>query len=168
MRSMKKAIVVAGVMVLAAGVPATLALARASAGVANCTRDQLGLRSNGTQGAAGTVYGAWVLTNLSSSKCVVNGYPGVNLYGAKGRPIPLTVKHSLLPGPAQVTLSAGSSATFRTSYSDVPSSAQGCPLSSVIQVTAPGANASLFIPAELGLCRGILNISAMEPGVHSA
>jgi hypothetical protein len=162
-----KIVAFATVVVLTAAIPATLATARSSS-VGVCERGQLGLRSNGSQGALGTIYGAWVVKNVSSTKCVLDGYPGIGLYGAKGRPISLTVQDSLKPGRSQVTLSPGGSATFRTSYSDVPPGPAGCPESLVIRVAAPGASASLFIPAELGPCRGILNVSAVESGVHPA
>ena len=83
MKFAKKISLVVGVIVLAAAVPGTLALAGSGSSVADCTRAQLGIRSNGTQGALGTIYGAWVLANLSSSKCVLHGYPSVGLYGPK-------------------------------------------------------------------------------------
>jgi hypothetical protein len=159
--------VVATIMV-AAAVPAAFAVVHAQATPANCVRDQLGVRSNGTNGAAGTIFGAWVFTNISGTPCRLYGYPGMQLYGRAGRPIPTTVKRSLSPGPSNVILAPGGSATFRSSYSDVSSSPKPCPMSGVAQITAPNAFASLFIPARLGPCRGIVNVSAVRAGVHHA
>jgi hypothetical protein len=129
---------------------------------------QLGVRSNGTNGAAGTIHGAWVFMNLSGSACTLSGYPRVQLFGRAGRPIPTTVNRSLPPGPTHVRLAPGESATFYSSYNDVPSGSHRCPMSAVAQITAPNAVASLFIPARLQACRGVVNISAVLAGLHHA
>lgn len=134
----------------------------------NCTRDQLGVRSNGTNGAAGTIHGAWVFTNLSGTTCTLFGYPDLQLYGSAGRPMTTIVKRNLSPGPTHVTLAPRASATFYSSYSDVPSSSAPCGMSNVVQITAPNAGASLFIPARLAPCRGVVNVSAVRAGVHTA
>ena len=159
--------IVAATIVVGALPTAFAALHAAAAPPANCTRNQLGVRSNGTQGALGTIYGAWVFTNRSGAACRLNGYPDIQLYGRAGRPIPTTVRRDLAPGPTNVRLAPGASATFRTSYSDVSSGGR-CPVSSVAQITAPNAVASLFIPAALGPCGGIVHVSAVRAGVHPA
>jgi hypothetical protein len=151
---------------LLAAVPASMAALHARA--AACVRNQLGVRSNGSQGAAGTIYGAWVFTNVSKTTCTLKGYPSLDLYGKVGRPIPTTVQDDLLPGPRLVTLAPGDAATFHTSYSDVPSSRRACPVSSVMQVTSPGAQGSLFIPATLQPCRGLVHVSGIRAGIHHA
>ncbi|MGE5227073.1 MAG: DUF4232 domain-containing protein [Planctomycetaceae bacterium] len=160
------AVGIAAVVVLAA-VPASMAALHARS-TATCVRNQLGVRSNGSQGAAGTIYGAWVFTNVSKTTCTLTGYPSLALYGTRGRPIPTTEKRDLLPGPRLVTLAPGASATFRTSYSDVPSSRRACPMSSVMQVDAPGVAQPLFIPATLGPCGGLVHVSAVRAGIHHA
>jgi hypothetical protein len=152
---------------LLAAVPASMAALHARA-TAACVRNQLGVRSNGSQGAAGTIYGAWVFTNVSKTTCTLKGYPSLDLYGKVGRPIPTTVQDDLLPGPRLVTLAPGDAATFHTSYSDVPSSRRACPVSSVMQVTSPGAQGSLFIPATLQPCRGLVHVSGIRAGIHHA
>jgi uncharacterized protein DUF4232 len=160
--------IVAAIVVVAAA-PAALAALHADRGTpANCVRDQLGVRNNGTMGTAGTIHGAWVFTNLSTSSCDLFGYPSVQLYGQRGRPIPTTVKQTLPPAPTHVTLAPGASATFLSSYSDVISGSHQCPTSSVVQITAPNAAASLFIPAQLQACGGVVNVSAVEASVHHA
>jgi hypothetical protein len=160
--------VVAAVGILAA-VPAALAgLHATQRAPANCSRDQLGVRNNGTEGAAGTIHGAWVFTNLSGSTCVLFGYPDLQLYGHAGRPIPTTVKRNLPPGPGLVTMKPGASATFFSTYSDVVSGSHQCPTSSVIRITAPHAAASHFIPAALQACGGVVHVSAVRAGVHHA
>lgn len=157
-------------MLAVVAVPAALASRHAATrgGTPDCVRGQLGVRSNGTNGAAGTIYGAWVFTNLSNTTCRLDGYPDLQLYGRTGRPIRTVVRRNLAPGAARVTMAPGASATFRSSYSDVSSTPRPCPVSAVMQVTAPNATASLFIPAQLGACRGIVNVSAVFAGVHPA
>ena len=154
---------VAAIVVLAAEAASIAALDAASA---PCTRSQLSVRSNGSQGAAGTIYGAWVFTNVSKATCTLHGYPSLRLYGKRGRPIPTHVKQDLRPRPSTVRLKPGASATFRTSYSDV--AVPRCPVSSVIQITPPHTGESLFIPAVLTPCRGVVHISAVWAGIHHA
>ncbi|TMK36945.1 MAG: DUF4232 domain-containing protein [Actinobacteria bacterium] len=158
---------VAAVVVLAA-LPTVSAALQTASRPASCLRNQLGVRANGINGAAGTIHGAWVFTNLSAQACDLEGYPDLQLYGRAGRPIPTTVKRNLAPAPSHVRLLPGGSATFYSSYSDVSSGPRACPTSAVIQITPPNAAASLFIPARLQACRGIVNVSAVLGGVHPA
>jgi hypothetical protein len=154
---------------LLAGVPTAWAAHNAANRTpASCTRDQLGVRSNGTNGAAGTVYGAWVFTNASDTTCTLDGYPDMQLFGHGGRPITTTVVQSLSPGPSLVTLQPGGSGTFRTSYSTVSASPVPCKASAVAQITAPNAGAALYIPAVLQPCGGVVNVSAVRAGIHHA
>ncbi len=152
-------------IVVLAAVPASMAALNAAA-VGTCVRRQLAVKPNGGEGAAGTIYNKWVLTNVSKTKCTLSGYPSIALYGKRGRPIPTTVKRDLPPGPAVVTLAPGGSARFLTSYSDVPSSRRPCPASSVMQITPPGVAKSLFIPAVLGPCRGLVHVSAVRARIR--
>ncbi len=159
--------VVAAIVAIGVLPTAFAALHARQAPPANCVRNQLGVRSNGSQGAAGTIYGAFVFTNRSHAACKLKGYPGIQLFGKQGRPIHTTVRRDLPPGPKNVRLAPGASATFRTSFSDV-SSGGPCPTSSVAQITPPNAGASLFIPAVMFPCEGVVHVSAVRPGVHHA
>ena len=101
---------VAGILaaiVVTAAVPAAFAAIHTPAAPANCVRSQLGVRANGTNGAAGTIFGAWVLTNVSGSACRLYGYPGMQLYGRTGRPIPTIVKRTPLTRAQQRDVGAG-------------------------------------------------------------
>jgi len=149
-------------VVVIAGLPMAFA---AHGAIANCRRNQLGVRSNGTEGTAGTIHGAWVFTNLSDATCMLNGYPSLQLFGKAGRPIHTSVQDDLSPGPSDVTLAPDASATFLSNYSDV-STGSPCPMSFVVQITAPGAAASQFIPANLAPCGGLVHVSAVRAGVH--
>jgi hypothetical protein len=158
--------VVAAIVGLAA-VPAASAAFHTTTS-ATCVRNQLGVGLHDTQGAAGTIHGAWVFTNRSGTACTLDGYPDMQLYGRAGRPLPTTANQSLPPGPTLVTLEPGASATFFSSYRDVPSGTGQCPTSAVVQITAPDVVASLFIPAQLQACGGVVNVSAVRRGVHHA
>ena len=157
---------VVSLAVVMAAVPAAFAVLHGQNASPNCVRNQLGVRPNGSNGAAGTIRNAWVFTNLSKQTCRLVGYPGMQLYGKAGRPFPTIVKRTLPPGPATVTLSPGGSGTFFSSYSDVPSGNAPCTMSRVAAITPPNATVSLFIPAQLVPCRGIVNVSAVRAGVH--
>jgi len=157
---------VAVVLLTLVAVPAALAHHAAPLTPANCLRDQLGVRPNGSDGAAGTIRNAWVFTNVSGATCRLYGYPGMQLYGRAGRPIPTTVKRNLPPGPSNVILGPGASATFVSRYNDVGSGPKACPTSAVIAITAPNATASLFIPARLQACKGLVSVSAVRAGIH--
>ena len=160
-------VTLAAIVVLAA-LPAVSFALQAATRPASCLRNQLGVRANGINGAAGTIHGAWVFTNLSAKACDLDGYPDLQLYGRAGRPIATTVKRNLPPAPSHVKLLPGGSATFYSSYSDVSSGSRRCPTSAVIQITPPNAAASLFIPAQLQACRGVVNVSAVLGGIHHA
>ena len=154
------------VIVVLAAVPAASAALHAGRLTPTCVRDQLGVRANGTEGTVGTIHAAWVFTNRSGSACSMNGYPDLQRYGRAGRPLATTVQTDLPPAPSAVTLAAGGSATFFTSATDVVSGSDRCPASAVLEITAPGADAPLFIPARVQACDGILHVSAVRAGVH--
>ena len=121
-------VTVAAIVALAA-FPTVSAALQSAARPASCLRNQLGVRANGINGAAGTIHGAWVFTNVSAKACDLDGYPDIQLYGRRGRPIPTTVKRNLPPAPSHVKLLPGGSATFYSSYKDVPSGSAACPTS---------------------------------------
>jgi Domain of unknown function (DUF4232) len=152
--------------VLVAGtIPVALAAFRGGTASA-CSQSQLNVRENGSEGAAGTIRGAWVFTNRSNATCSLNGYPDLQMFRKGGRPLPTTTKKNLSPGPSQVVLDHGDSGTFLSSYSDVPTGSEKCTSSRVLEITAPGAGAGLFIPATLMPCGGVIRVSAVEAGVH--
>jgi len=152
-------------LLLAGAIPVALAAFRGGA-ASTCSQSQLNVRENGSEGAAGTIRGAWVFTNRSNSTCSLNGYPDLQMYRKGGRPLATTTKKNLSPGPSQVVLDPDDSGTFLSSYSDVPSGSEKCTSSRVLEITAPGAGAGLFIPATLMPCGGVIRVSALEAGVH--
>ncbi len=83
--------------------------------------------------------------NISSSTCVLGGYPGAQMLDAQGAQLPTTVvrggSYSFTNLPrSTVTLATGASAYFNLGYSDVPSgSATSCPSAAQLIVTPPAA-----------------------------
>jgi Protein of unknown function (DUF4232) len=153
-------------MLVAVSIPVAMSAFGGTPAANTCSRNQLNVRENGSEGAAGTIRGAWVFTNRSSSTCNLNGYPDLQMFRKGGRPLATTTKKNLAPAPTQVVLHSDASATFLSSYSDVPTGSEKCRTSRVLEITAPGANAGLFIPAELMPCGGVIRVSAVEAGVH--
>jgi Protein of unknown function (DUF4232) len=161
-----RASLIAGIVAAIVVPTASIAMGAMQTPPPSCVRSQLGVRSNGTNGGAGTIRGAWVFTNLSNASCSLDGYPTLQMYGKFGRPLPTTTDDILAPGPTNVTLAPGGSGTFLSSYSDVVSGSPRCPSSTVLQITAPNASASHFLPEQLQACDGTVQVSAVEAGVH--
>src|SRR3954470_22517998 len=167
MRRRRTIVIGSIVAVLLAGtIPLAMGAFGGTAAATACSRNQLNVRHNGSEGAAGTIRGAWVFTNRSDATCNLNGYPDLQMFRKGGRPLSTTTKKNLSPGPTQVVLDPGDSATFLSSYSDVPSGSEDCRTSRVLELPAPDARAGLFIPAKLGPCGGVIRVSAVEAGVH--
>src|SRR3954462_2785343 len=167
MRRRRTIVIGSIVAVLLTGtIPLAMGAFGGTAAATACSRNQLNVRHNGSEGAAGTIRGAWVFTNRSGDICNLNGYPDLQMFRKGGRPMATTTKKNLPPGPAQVVLHPDDSATFLSSYSDVPSGSEKCATSRVLEITAPNAGAGLFIPAKLAPCGGVIRVSAVEAGVH--
>jgi hypothetical protein len=162
-----RTVVIGSIAALLVAVSVPLAMTAFGGTTANaCSRSQLNVRDNGSEGGAGTIHGAWVFTNRSNSRCTLNGYPELQMFRKGGRPLATTTKKNLSPGPTQVVLHPGDSGTFLSSYTDVQMGTERCPSSRVLEITAPGANAGLFVPARLMACGGTIRVSAVEAGVH--
>ena len=96
-------------------------------GVSACSRGQLAL-SDQTQGAAGSVLGSLVITNVSASPCTMSGHPRVALIDANGSPLAVSRVETLPwwnvnrtgkpPGWPVVTLQPRASAAIRVRWSN--------------------------------------------------
>ncbi len=104
------------------------------------------------QGAAGTITGTVIVTNVSAAACTVNGYPTLHLYSGTLAPLTVTqvngltvhVSQAANAPPSSVTLAAnGGTAQFAYQYSDVPSGSETtCPQSEAASVTLPDGGVS--------------------------
>jgi len=99
----------------------------------------------GSSGAAGTIEQTIALRNISSSTCVLGGYPGAQMLDAQGAQLPTTVvrggAYSFTNLPrSTVTLATGGVAYFNLGFSDVPSGSEvTCPSAAQLIVTPPAA-----------------------------
>jgi hypothetical protein len=132
----------------------TTASATASAtasGASTCRTSQLRLSFVSGNGAAGTSYTTYGLTNAGSSSCVMFGYPGVAILDGTGH----IVQHPARRGTAGptipvrlVTLPPGARATFLVNSTDVIPS-PGCQQAyhgATLQVFPPNQRAALRLP----------------------
>ena len=122
------------------------------------------------EGAAGTITGTIILTNVGSGPCVVNGYPTLTLTSGSGAPLTVTIVDGLTvnvssqanAAPSNVIIVAASTAQFAYQYSDVPSGAEtSCPSSEAASVTLPnGGGSSPSFPLTMSPCdNGTVHVS---------
>jgi hypothetical protein len=114
------------------------------------------------EGAAGTITGTIVLTNVGTASCSVNGYPTLGLTSGSGAPLTVTVVNGLTvnvsaqanASPSAVVIAAGGTAQMAYQYSDVPTGNEtSCPQSEGASVTLPnGGGASPTFPLSMAPC----------------
>jgi hypothetical protein len=108
---------VSGIGVLSAGaVGVAHAVPAASATTPLCRSSQLVLSYERGEGAAGTHYDTWRLTNAGGT-CRTQGWVGLQNYGSDGRPAPTVVHRVGGPAP-RVVLARGHRASFVISYTN--------------------------------------------------
>lgn len=109
-------------------------------------------------GAAGTIQTSITLRNVTSTTCVLGGYPGLLLIGSDGKPLPtVTIRKGTYPFTAQaptlVTLGPGQVAHINIGYSDVPVGTESsCPMATALQVIPPNATDHLTVTMSLSPC----------------
>ena len=121
--------------------------------------------STGAQG------GAIGLTNLGPVTCTLFGYPGMQLFGTGGHPLPgEQLPTTVIRGQYQVvdvvpeqlvTLAPGARARFYYMYSDTlgGGSPAVCPTASAIDITPPGAYHQLTVVTDIAPCEGHIWVS---------
>jgi len=128
-------------LLAAAGIAATLLVgpAAASSSTPLCSSAQLVPHYAGSQGAAGTFYDHWQLTNVGAS-CHTQGWVGGLNFGADGRPLPTTVHRTAGPSTA-IVLAHGQHASWSFGYADP--GVLGCtPEAPVAMILTPPDNVS--------------------------
>ncbi len=140
--------------------PATTSSTSASgsaAGVSGCPTSKLRLSFVSGQGAAGTAYMTYALTNIGSATCTLFGYPGVSILDSSGNIVQHPAARGGIQAPTKVqlvTLSAGRQARFILTSSDVIPS-PGCPhayTGTTLQVFPPGQRAALTVARSGSFC----------------
>ena len=131
-----------------------------STGPTRCTTAGLVGSIVGSSGAAGTIETTVGLRSTATTRCILGGYPGLQMLGPGGATLPTNVvrkgNYSFTSmAPTTVTLSSGQSAYFNIGYSDVPvGNETSCPTSASLEVTPPNATDQLVMTATLSPCGG--------------
>jgi hypothetical protein len=133
-----------------------------SQGQGRCPAGQVSVSQAGTQGAAGSEYDDFAVTNTGSARCTVRGYPKLVPLDASGKPIPVDVSHEQ-PAPKTVALDPGKKATLTIRTSRV--TCQSPQTAAAFKITLPGANSATRVSAHhVTVCRhGTLHERALEP-----
>ncbi len=117
-------------------------------------------------GAAGSRGGAFGLTNGGTVTCTLFGYPGLQLLGANGQPLPTTVIRGhyevvdVVPEQT-VALAPGARARFYFMYSDTLGGGYPavCPTAASVEITLPGAHNHLLVATSIAPCEGHIWVS---------
>jgi Protein of unknown function (DUF4232) len=138
-----------------------------------CQPAQLQMTPQTGSGAAGTIQESILMTNISSTTCTMDGYPGMQLLDGNGNSLPTNVVRggttfgaaAANQPPALVTLAPQKSAAFSLSYSDVPEgTATSCPTSAKSEITPPNDTAFAVITIAITACgQGTIHVSPVYP-----
>lgn len=142
----------------------TAATATAAA-VSTCATARLRLSLASAQGAAGTAYMYYDLTNIGPSACSMSGYPGVAVLDARGHIVQHAAKRGARqPAPVtRVTLRPEEHARFLVNSTDVIPS-PGCPKSysgTTLQVYPPNQRTALLLSRTASFCD--LRVGPVQP-----
>jgi Protein of unknown function (DUF4232) len=152
----------------AAGAAAAHASSGAAASVPRCRLHQLSLAQPKLNGAAGTIRLRFVFTNTSGSTCKLFGFPGMQMLNKNHKDLPTHVArgtgHGVPPEPeVNVVMTPGQHGSFYAGYSDVPTGAEKCRLSSFVEVTPPNDFNHFTLSLKIQPCGGHITVS---PVVH--
>jgi len=132
------------------------------AGPDRCHTGGLQISFAGAQGAAGTIFDTFRVTNTTQSPCSLYGYVGMLMLDASGAPMPTRVVRnggmlSTQAGPSRFLLQPGAAASFQAAWSDVPHGSETtCPQAARLEITPPDEFDHLVIPVNgwLAPCGG--------------
>jgi hypothetical protein len=118
-------------------------------GIPSCLTPDLSITIGHSQGAAGTMYVPFDVTNHAARTCTLSGYFGMALVDTSGRQVGSdpTRDPAPTPAPGPVTLAPGAVATFTFHWSQVQSSSAPCAPAAQVELTAPNQLDHTFIPA---------------------
>ncbi len=133
-----------------------------------CRTSVLAVKAYGLAGggAAGSQGGAFGIVDHGTVACTMHGYPGMQLLGADGEPLPTTVirgQYEVVDAvPEQtVTLAPGAQAFFYYMYSDVLGG--GCPaacsMASAVEITPPNDYHHLVVSVRIAPSEGRIWVS---------
>lgn len=139
-----------------------------------CRAPALSLAVVSTEGAAGSRHTVLAFENQGSSLCRLQGYPGLTLIGADGRPRD-DIRVDQNPGayyPAgeaigPVELEPGGRAFFdlvsTAVAGEIPGETEPCRATVAVRASPPGDAGSVQAPLELNPCNGRVRVTAFRP-----
>jgi hypothetical protein len=141
-----------------------------------CQPGQLAATVIGLGVAGGNAGIEVVLRNTSKKACNLDGYPGLQLLGAKGEALPTTVYRGsayVFPAisPHLVGLAPDQNTSFDVGYGDNPAGnppppyQQACPAVTQLSIIPPGDTTALLATAAISPCDGALTTSPLVPGI---
>jgi hypothetical protein len=149
--------------------PTVTTTVTAPVGVTRCRSSQLSVSLGQGQGTAGSTYTPIVFTNTGSSRCELQGYPGVSFVDANGVQIGTPARET----PSQrrtVKLASGASANAPLQQPDPgnfdPPTCQPT-TADRLRVYPPGDKQALFIKDHVQVCTtktGRTSVSVVIPG----
>jgi len=129
-----------------------------TSGPVRCRSAALVPAIEGTSAAAGTVEVTVTLRSTASGACTLVGYPGLQLLGAGGAPLPTTVVRGgtfsfTSMAPSTVVLTSGVSVAFNIGYTDVPVGGETtCAPATSLFVTPPNAYGHDVVSSRVAPC----------------
>ncbi|MGH9123879.1 MAG: DUF4232 domain-containing protein [Acidimicrobiales bacterium] len=138
---------------------------------ATCTPSDLSATVVDATGGAGHGEQTVELKNVTSTQCVMYGYPGIGLLDPSGKMQPLNVLRATGAGFADpavpvtpVSLAPGALGSFWMEWLNVNGSVGG-----TLEITPPNQTTQLRVPnADIQLNVGTLTVSAVAAGVASS
>ena len=133
-----------------------------------CATQDLRLELASSQGAGGTNYAAYNLTNTGASACVLDGYPTVKVLDQNGAVLGVATPNSGLvlgsvPGVRSVTVAPGGKTEFKMTFiENFPNGiCKQDTYGSSISVVPPGSTAALTLQQREGTRE--LSVGPIEP-----
>ena len=133
-----------------------------------CTHENLKVKAGEGNAAMGGVRETpFIFTNVSSSSCTLEGYPGLELLNEKGILVKRATKQKSDEGVAAVTIEAGKTAWFNLNYNAGGAGYMGkpCPTYSKVKITVPGITQPFVLREEIQTCKGTdFTVTAISAG----
>ncbi|MDA8274929.1 MAG: DUF4232 domain-containing protein [Actinomycetota bacterium] len=129
-----------------------------ASGPSRCRSTALVPAVGGTSAAAGTIEVTVTLRSTAAGPCTLVGYPGLQLLGPGGVPLPTDVVRGGTLGfvsmaPATVVVAPGASVAFNIGFTDVPVGGEtSCAQSASLLVTPPNAYGHVTLASRLAPC----------------
>lgn len=120
-----------------------------------CGREALSIKEGETEAAMGGVRQTpYTLTNTSSSPCILEGYPSVEVLNRQGKVVRRSKKQKVDEEIVSVTVEPGKTAWFSLNFNSGGAGYMGkpCPTYKVMKITVPGADRAMVLRTSITSC----------------